>query len=77
MDMNAFLHKGRKKGLLDANRLISLIAHRQSLSPTAQAALVAGVQRKGAFPDAQDQQIVSGPSFNADIAQLITDWKER
>jgi hypothetical protein len=68
---------GQKKALLDANRLISLIANRQSLSPTAQAALIAAVHRGAADQDGPDGQLNSGPSFNADIAQLLTEWKER
>jgi hypothetical protein len=62
---------------LDANRLISLIANRQSLSPTAQAALMAGVHRGDTGDSAGAGQVISGPSFNADIAQLLTGWKER
>jgi hypothetical protein len=75
MDMSNFKHRKMRSDRLDTNRMVSIMSQRQSLSPTAQAAVKAHVALLAADSSKSDLHALSGPSFNAAIAQILTELK--
>jgi hypothetical protein len=78
MDMSNFRHRKMRTDRLDTNWLVSIMSKQQSLSPTAQAAVKAGISAAKASAQTNAEapfNLLDGPSFNAPIAQILIDQK--
>jgi hypothetical protein len=76
--MSSFQHRKMEIDRLDTNRMVSIMSKRQSLSPTAQAAVKAGIATSNTGSSAGEtgsSHLLTGPSFNALIAQFLTEQK--
>jgi hypothetical protein len=78
MDMSNFKHRRMQIDRLDTNRMVSIMSKRQSLSPTAQAAVKAGIAASNAIATTSGMgalHLLNGPSFNMAIAEFLTELK--